>query len=96
LESYTESMKRALRVLLAAAGSVLVTGAGYAALILGVHSPGPAQKIFQAVALPVLSAGITYDWLGNAFFAWLAVALGAVLWFGLMYAGLGVFPRRRT
>ena len=50
-------MKLALRVLLAVAGSVLLTGAGYVAFILGIHSPGPAQKAFQAVALPVLSLG---------------------------------------
>jgi hypothetical protein len=35
--SYTGWMKLALRVLLAAAGAVLVTGAGFASFILGTH-----------------------------------------------------------
>ena len=33
------SSQRILRVLIAAAGAVLVTGAGFASLILGVHDP---------------------------------------------------------
>jgi hypothetical protein len=94
LEIYTGSMILTLRVSLAAAGAVLVTGAGLASLILGIHDSSPAQKAFQAIALPLLYPGVTYDWLGTAFWFWLALALGGILWFALIFAGFGVFQRR--
>jgi hypothetical protein len=90
-------MKLALRALIAAGGAILVTGAGFAALIMGVHSPGPAQIAFQSIAFPVVSLSLFFDWLPlNNFTAWLAVALGGILWFALIFAGLGVFQRRGT
>ncbi|HTG34777.1 MAG TPA: hypothetical protein VLB76_17790 [Thermoanaerobaculia bacterium] len=89
-------MKLALKALIAAAGTILVTGAGFASLILGIHDSSPAQKVFQAIALPLLYPGVTYDWLGTALWGWLALALGGIFWFALIFAGLGVFQRRRT
>ena len=84
-------MKLALRALIAAGGAILVTGAGLASFILGVHDSSPARKAFQTITLPLVSPGITYDWIGTDFFAWLAVALGGILWFALIFAGLKVF-----
>jgi hypothetical protein len=90
------SSQRILRVLIAAAGAILVTGAGCVSFILGVHSSSPARKVFHAITLPLFYPGIANDWLGTDFFAWLAIALGGILWFALIFAGLGVFQRRGT
>jgi len=50
----------------------------------------------EVIQIPLFSPGLAYDWIGTDFFAWLAVALGGILWFVLIFAGLGIFQRRGT
>ncbi len=58
--------------------------------------PAPVTRIAPPAA-PVVSLSLFFDKLPlNNLTAWLAVALGGILWFALIFAGLGVFQRRGT
>lgn len=82
-------------ILVALLGAIVVSAAGYAALILNVHDPTPFKILIESIGLPFVRlgerAGLLQTGLG------IAAAASLLLWCGVLYLILSrALPRRES